>query len=125
MADTRRELNDRNEQFPTHRDIERRAYEIYLERGQENDHAVEHWLTAEVQLLRERGKEVATPLKTATVVAGEGGIAEVSAPSSDRDFLIAEEERMQVRATEKLKQGGEVPVVPRTKTAAVAQQKTK
>lgn len=120
MADTGRELKERNETSPTHRDIERRAYEIYLERGQEEEHAVEHWLMAEVQLLRERSKEVAAPLKTTTVVASAGGIAE-----ADRDLLIAEEERMQVRATEKLKEESEESVVPKTKTARVGQQKTK
>ena len=32
-------MHNTNETFPTHNDIEMRAYEIYLERGQEDGHA--------------------------------------------------------------------------------------
>jgi len=36
---------------PTHQDIERRAYEIYLARGGVDGHAVDDWLQAEKELL--------------------------------------------------------------------------
>ncbi len=35
---------------PTTEQIERRAYELYVERGSENGHDVEDWVTAEEQL---------------------------------------------------------------------------
>jgi hypothetical protein len=112
------------QKFPTHQDIERRAYEIYLERGQEDGHADEHWLAAEEQLLRKRGERVATPLKTATVVAGAGGTAKIPSPS-DSDLLNADEELSQVRASEELKEERERSTLPRIKPEAVGQQKPK
>ena len=39
-----------NEELPTHEQIERRAYQIYLERGFHPDHALEDWLAAEKEL---------------------------------------------------------------------------
>jgi hypothetical protein len=45
--------------------------------------------------------------------------------SSDKDFLIAEEELTQVRVTEQLKEGREGFTLPRSKAVAVGQQKTK
>jgi Protein of unknown function (DUF2934) len=35
---------------PSREEIEKRAYEIYEERGRENGHAEEHWLAAEQEL---------------------------------------------------------------------------
>jgi hypothetical protein len=43
---------------PTHEQIARRAYELYLERGEQTGDAREDWLTAENELseeLREKG----------------------------------------------------------------------
>jgi hypothetical protein len=37
------------EEFPSHKEIETRAYELYLERGEEG-HAEENWLVAEEEL---------------------------------------------------------------------------
>jgi Protein of unknown function (DUF2934) len=37
---------------PTHLDIERRAYEIYLVRGGSDGHALADWLQAETELFR-------------------------------------------------------------------------
>ena len=107
-----------------HTRTESRAYEIYLERGQEDGHADEHWLAAEEQLLRKRGERVATPLKTATVVAGAGGTAKIPSPS-DSDLLNADEELSQVRASEDLKEGRERSTLPRIRPEAVGQQKPK
>lgn len=42
---------------PSNEQIEARAYEIYLERGREDGHAVEDWLAAENELSQRR-KEV-------------------------------------------------------------------
>ena len=64
-------MHNTNETFPTYEDIEARAYEIYLERGQEDGHADEHWLEAEEQLLRERGERLAVPLNKETSAAGQ------------------------------------------------------
>lgn len=44
---------------PTNEQIGARAYEIYLERGGENGHDVEHWLAAE-QELNHRHQEIET-----------------------------------------------------------------
>ena len=42
------------EQFPTHEQIEQRAFEIYLERGGEDGQALEDWLTAEEECRDDR-----------------------------------------------------------------------
>ena len=53
--------------FPTHEQIQAKAYEIYLDRG-ENSSAVENWLMAEDQLRQEHTSKPATfKLMTATV----------------------------------------------------------
>jgi len=45
-----KELEDLfKEQFPSHNEIQKRAYEFYLERG-EDGHAEENWLFAEKEL---------------------------------------------------------------------------
>jgi hypothetical protein len=41
---------------PTHIDIERRAYEIYLMRGRLDGHADDDWLQAEKELLNGRNE---------------------------------------------------------------------
>ncbi|MGD0956896.1 MAG: DUF2934 domain-containing protein [Candidatus Acidiferrales bacterium] len=46
--------------FPTRKEIELRAYDLYVERGCEDGHAVEDWLEAERQLFEEHG---ASPTK--------------------------------------------------------------
>ena len=38
--------------FPTKKQIEARAYELYLQRGGEDSHDVEDWLSAEKELTR-------------------------------------------------------------------------
>lgn len=42
------------DQFPKHADIERRAYQIYVDCGREDGRAAEHWLMAEQELLQAR-----------------------------------------------------------------------
>ena len=37
--------------MPTAEQIEKRAYELYLERGSEDGHALEDWLAAERELI--------------------------------------------------------------------------
>jgi hypothetical protein len=39
-----------NEELPTHEQIERRAYQIYLERGFHPGNALDDWLAAEKEL---------------------------------------------------------------------------
>jgi hypothetical protein len=36
--------------FPTAEQIEKRAYELYLERGYEDGHALTDWLAAQIEL---------------------------------------------------------------------------
>lgn len=49
MTETK-ELEDLfKEQFPSHSEIEKRAYELYLDCGEEG-HAEENWLVAEKEL---------------------------------------------------------------------------
>jgi hypothetical protein len=64
-----RESEEIEEQL-THEQIEKRAYEIYLQRGGEEGHALEDWLIAEEELRRERPKREPVPLKSRTAVAG-------------------------------------------------------
>jgi hypothetical protein len=42
------------EELPTHEEIEKRAYELYLESGSDGQ-SIEHWLMAEEELLQKRG----------------------------------------------------------------------
>jgi len=44
------------ERYPTHEEIELRAYEIYLERGGAPGNDLENWLQAESELLEKYGK---------------------------------------------------------------------
>ena len=50
-------MNTKNEELPTHEQIERRAYQIYLENGFHPDNALDDWLAAEKELTEpsERG----------------------------------------------------------------------
>lgn len=41
---------------PSQSEIERRAYEIFLERGGTDGHAEEDWFQAEAELRREKGQ---------------------------------------------------------------------
>ena len=41
---------------PSHDEIERRTYQIFLERGGTDGHAEEDWLQAEYELRREKGQ---------------------------------------------------------------------
>lgn len=45
---------------PSHEDIERRAHEIWLERGAEPGHELDHWLQAEEELAAPRRRRSAT-----------------------------------------------------------------
>jgi Protein of unknown function (DUF2934) len=56
---------------PSREEIEKRAYEIYEERGREDGHAEEHWLAAEQDLtLRLAAAEpTASPSRIRTAVA--------------------------------------------------------
>lgn len=42
------------ERVPTNNQIERRAYELFLERGSEHGHALEDWVAAENELTGRR-----------------------------------------------------------------------
>ncbi len=44
------------EGHPTHEEIERRAYQMYIERGGVHGQDVEDWLQAELELLEKFGK---------------------------------------------------------------------
>lgn len=53
MPKERRKLSDAapgNSSAPSHEDISRRAHEIWLERGSEPGHELDHWLEAEQEL---------------------------------------------------------------------------
>ena len=41
----------------TYEEISSRAYELYLERGQEDGHALEDWLQAEAEILPNRNRK--------------------------------------------------------------------
>ncbi len=45
----------------SHEEVEKRAYELYLQRGAEHGHHEEDWLLAEAQLLEERIRNRAVP----------------------------------------------------------------
>ena len=46
-----------NQELPTHEQIERRAYQIYLERGFHPDNALADWLAAEKELTEPSERE--------------------------------------------------------------------
>ena len=53
------------ESYPTHEEIELRAYQIYVERGGAHGQDVEDWLQAERQLFNKYGKQGLTAKATA------------------------------------------------------------
>jgi hypothetical protein len=53
---------------PSREEIEKRAYQIYEERGRQEGHADEHWLTAEQELLAAEGGP-RSPSRIRTAVA--------------------------------------------------------
>jgi hypothetical protein len=59
--------------IPTREEIESRAYEIYVERGQEDGHDIEHWLAAEQELnaLEAQASTAIAELQSRTAVAGQ------------------------------------------------------
>jgi Protein of unknown function (DUF2934) len=65
-----RELEDINEEQLVHEQIEKRAYEIYLQHNGEEGHALEDWLIAEQELRQEHPKRESIPLKRKTAIGG-------------------------------------------------------
>jgi hypothetical protein len=57
-----RELEDTKESLPTHEEIEKRAYELYRQAGDEGT-AIEYWLIAEAVLMQEHAKGASASLK--------------------------------------------------------------
>jgi hypothetical protein len=60
----------REPKFPTPEQIEKRAYELYLERGGEDGHDVEDWLAAQAEII-ELSKQSDSP-KAKAHPAGAG-----------------------------------------------------
>ena len=58
------------ESFPTHQEIEKRAYEIYL-KSDEDGHDLDHWLAAEEELLGEYARRKTVILQHKTFAAGQ------------------------------------------------------
>ena len=54
-------MSDTQIKVPTFEEIELRAYEIYLKRGDAEGVALEDWLAAEKELLVSRQKEISDP----------------------------------------------------------------
>ena len=52
--------------------IEKRAYELYLECGCDGGHETEHWLAAEEELQQEQANSQTLPPKTHAAAAGTG-----------------------------------------------------
>ena len=119
-----RELGNR-EQHPTHNEIQQRAYELYLARGCTDGRDIQDWLFAEQQLRNEYQHEPdeRVGIRTASFVAGPDGVAKTD--TQENDFVIAEEERRQVRAAEQLKKERESSAAPRPKSVTVGQQREK
>jgi hypothetical protein len=62
---------DIEQSFPTHDEIEKRAYQLYLERGQDGSHAIEDWFNAEDELRQEyANRKAASQKNKATTIAG-------------------------------------------------------
>ena len=62
-------MRNTEENSPTHEQIEARAYEIFLDRGEDSS-AVENWLMAEDQLRQEHTSKPAT-FKSMTATVGQ------------------------------------------------------
>jgi len=58
-----RELESKSEEQLTHEEIEKRAYEIYLNRRGEEGDALQDWLIAEEEVTQGRAKQISAPLK--------------------------------------------------------------
>ena len=69
-----KDLQSNTENLPTHEEIEKRAYELYLQGGDVFS-ATEHWLIAEEQLKKERATVDPTPPKGKTAAAVAGRVA--------------------------------------------------
>jgi hypothetical protein len=69
-------MTEIEDKFPKHADIERRAYELYLESGGEDGHAEEHWLLAEEELARDRSKSAEDSTSPKSKAAGQGSRAD-------------------------------------------------
>jgi hypothetical protein len=65
-----RALEEINEEQLTHEQIEKRAFEIYLQRSDEEGDPVEDWCIAEEELKRHRPKRETISQKRRSVVAG-------------------------------------------------------
>ena len=50
-------MHSQNQDLPTHEQIERRAYQIYLEHGFHPDNTLGDWLAAEAELTEQSEKE--------------------------------------------------------------------
>jgi len=46
---------------PTHDEIQRRAYEIFVQNGRRSGHDIENWLEAEAQLKGRKAEQPAKP----------------------------------------------------------------
>jgi len=70
---------------PTHEQIARRAYEIFIERGQQAGRDLEHWLEAEKQL-RAAGqtKGAAQTATTTSIRPAQPAVTQTSVPSNGR-----------------------------------------
>jgi len=68
-----RDFQRNTETLPTREEIEKRAYDLYLEGG-EVFSATEHWLIAEEQLKKERATVDPTPPKGKTAAAMAGRV---------------------------------------------------
>jgi hypothetical protein len=68
-----KQMTDSNN--PTHEQITRRAYEIFIERGQPEGRDLDHWLEAERQL-RSAGK----PKNTAAITGASSASTAATAP---------------------------------------------
>jgi hypothetical protein len=126
MPENNSQLKNDSDDSPSYNEIQKRAYELFLKHG-ENFSPKEYWLWAEKEL-RQNAKAVPIPKQSENATAGTGEAAKEKSPESgaaSEDFIIAEEERRQVRATEELKKERESSTVPRAKTVAVGQQRDK
>jgi hypothetical protein len=57
--------------FPTPEQIEKRAYELYLERGGEDGHALEDWLAAQAEMIESSQQSDLPKPKARPAVAGK------------------------------------------------------
>jgi len=70
---------------PTQEQIARRAYEIFIERGQPNGRDLEHWLEAERQLSSSgQTKPAAQTATTSSIRTAQPAATQTSAPSNGR-----------------------------------------